>query len=133
MGALGKRVLGTGGLEVSALGLGCMGMSHHRSTKMSRDEAIALVRKAVDLGVTFFDTAQVYGPFTNEQLVGTRSRPFVTRWSSPRSSGRSTPAASMSFKPARADQADHAGAPWPAWASRRSTCFTSTGSTPTCR
>ena len=61
---------GTSGLEVSALGLGCMGMSYHRSTTMDRDAAIALIRKAVDLGVTFFDTAQVYGPFTNEQLVG---------------------------------------------------------------
>ena len=63
-------MLGTSALEVSALGLGCMGMSYHRSTTMQRDDAIALVRKAVDLGVTFFDTAQVYGPFTNEQLVG---------------------------------------------------------------
>ena len=68
--ALEKRMLGTSGLEVSALGLGCMGMSYHRSTTMDRDAAITLVRKAVDLGVTFFDTAQVYGPFTNEQLVG---------------------------------------------------------------
>jgi len=63
-------MLGTSGLEVSALGLGCMGMSYHRSTTMDRGAAIALIRKAVDLGVTFFDTAQVYGPFTNEQLVG---------------------------------------------------------------
>ncbi len=63
-------MLGTSGLEVSALGLGCMGMSYHRSTTMDRDAAVALVRKAVDLGVTFFDTAQVYGPFTNEQLLG---------------------------------------------------------------
>jgi aryl-alcohol dehydrogenase-like predicted oxidoreductase len=68
--ALEKRLLGTSGLEVSALGLGCMGMSYHRSTTMDRDAAIALVRQAVDLGVTFFDTAQTYGPFTNEQLVG---------------------------------------------------------------
>jgi aryl-alcohol dehydrogenase-like predicted oxidoreductase len=68
--ALDKRMLGTSGLEVSAIGLGCMGMSYHRSTTMQRDEAIALLRKAVDLGVTFFDTAQVYGPFTNEELVG---------------------------------------------------------------
>ncbi|MGP8205340.1 MAG: aldo/keto reductase [Acidimicrobiales bacterium] len=65
-----KRVLGTSGLEVSTLELGCMGMSYHRSTTMDRDAAVALVRKAVDLGVTFFDTAQVYGPFTNEQLLG---------------------------------------------------------------
>ena len=68
--ALGKRVLGTSGLEVSSLGLGCMGLNYHRSATLSRDEAIALIRQAVDLGVTFFDTAQVYGPFTNEQLVG---------------------------------------------------------------
>jgi aryl-alcohol dehydrogenase-like predicted oxidoreductase len=57
-------------LEVSALGLGCMGMSYHRSTTMDRDAAIALVRRAVEMGVTFFDTAQTYGPFTNEQLLG---------------------------------------------------------------
>jgi aryl-alcohol dehydrogenase-like predicted oxidoreductase len=68
--ALEKRLLGTSGLEVSALGLGCMGLSYHRSSTLDRDEAIALIRDAVDLGVTFFDTAQVYGPFTNEQLVG---------------------------------------------------------------
>ena len=64
------RTLGTGGLQVSALGLGCMGLSYHRSSTLTRDEAIALIRDAVDLGVTFFDTAQTYGPFTNEQLVG---------------------------------------------------------------
>ena len=68
--ALEKRTLGTSGLEVSALGLGCMGLSYHRSATLDRNEAIALIRDAVDLGVTFFDTAQVYGPFTNEQLVG---------------------------------------------------------------
>lgn len=63
-------MVGTSGLEVSALGLGCMGLSYHRSATLDRAEAIALIRDAVDLGVTFFDTAQVYGPFTNEQLVG---------------------------------------------------------------
>jgi aryl-alcohol dehydrogenase-like predicted oxidoreductase len=68
--ALEKRTLGTSGLEVSALGLGCMGLNYHRSATLDRAEAIALIRGAVDLGVTFFDTAQVYGPFTNEQLVG---------------------------------------------------------------
>lgn len=65
-----SRELGTSGLEVSALGLGCMGMSYHRSVLLSPDEASSLLRSAVDLGVTFFDTAQVYGPFTNEVLVG---------------------------------------------------------------
>ena len=65
-----RRELGTSGLGVSALGLGCMGMSYHRSVLLSPDEASSLLRAAVDLGVTFFDTAQVYGPFTNEVLVG---------------------------------------------------------------
>jgi aryl-alcohol dehydrogenase-like predicted oxidoreductase len=74
--ALEKRTLGTSGLEVSALGLGCMGLSYHRSATLTRDEAIAVIRDAVDLGVTFFDTAQVYGPFTNEQLVGDALAPF---------------------------------------------------------
>jgi aryl-alcohol dehydrogenase-like predicted oxidoreductase len=64
------RALGTSGLKVSAIGLGCMGLSYHRSAALDRSEAIALIRDAVDLGVTLFDTAQVYGPFTNEQLVG---------------------------------------------------------------
>jgi aryl-alcohol dehydrogenase-like predicted oxidoreductase len=64
------RLLGSSGLEVSAIGLGCMGLNHHRGNTASRTEMIALVRSAVDLGVTFFDTAQVYGPFTNEELVG---------------------------------------------------------------
>jgi len=68
--AVETRTLGTDGLEVSALGLGCMGLSYHRSSTLTRDEAIALIRDAVGFGVTFFDTAQVYGPFTNEQLVG---------------------------------------------------------------
>src|SRR6202046_1023189 len=74
--ALEKRTLGTSGLEVSALGLGCMGLSYHRSATLDRNEAIALIRGAVELGVTFFDTAQVYGPFTNEQLVGDALAPF---------------------------------------------------------
>ena len=68
--ALEERTLGTSRLEVSALGLRCVGMSNHCSTTMQRDVAIALARKAVDLGVTFFDKAQVYGRLTNEQLVG---------------------------------------------------------------
>lgn len=70
-----KRTLGTSGLEVSALGLGCMGMSYHRSTTMEHDAAIKLVRQAVELGVTFLDTAQTYGPFTNEELLGEATAP----------------------------------------------------------
>ncbi len=65
-----KRQLGTGGLEVSAIGLGCMGMSMNYGTPPDRQEMIALLRAAVDRGVTFFDTAEVYGPFANEELVG---------------------------------------------------------------
>lgn len=65
-----KRRLGSGGLEVSALGLGCMGMSFAYGPPPPKSEMIALLRHAVDRGVTFFDTAEVYGPFVNEELVG---------------------------------------------------------------
>jgi aryl-alcohol dehydrogenase-like predicted oxidoreductase len=65
-----KRRLGKRGLEVSAIGLGCMGMSHSYAPFPDRKEMIALIRAAVERGVTFFDTAEVYGPFTNEDLVG---------------------------------------------------------------
>ncbi|HEY1369784.1 MAG TPA: aldo/keto reductase [Gaiellaceae bacterium] len=64
------RILGGGGLEVSALGLGCMGMSQSFPPIPDRKDSIALIRAAVERGVTFFDTAQVYGPFDNEELVG---------------------------------------------------------------
>jgi aryl-alcohol dehydrogenase-like predicted oxidoreductase len=65
-----KRKLGTSGLEVSALGLGCMGMSMSYGPPKDRGEMIALLRAAVERGVTFFDTAEVYGPYVNEELVG---------------------------------------------------------------
>jgi aryl-alcohol dehydrogenase-like predicted oxidoreductase len=65
-----KRTLGSSGLDVSAIGLGCMGLSHGYGPAVSQEDGIALIRAAVDLGITFFDTAQVYGPFTNEELVG---------------------------------------------------------------
>jgi len=65
-----KRKLGKGGLEVSALGLGCMGMSFAYGPAPDRKEMVALIRTAVDRGVTFFDTAEAYGPFANEELVG---------------------------------------------------------------
>lgn len=71
-----KRTLGTGGLQVSALGLGCMGMSFGYTPIPDRNEMISLIRKAVEKGVTFFDTAEVYGPFTNEELVGEALQPF---------------------------------------------------------
>ena len=65
-----KRTLGTGGLEVSAIGYGCMGLSFSYGTPLTREEGIGIIRAAVERGVTFFDTAQVYGPFANEDLVG---------------------------------------------------------------
>jgi aryl-alcohol dehydrogenase-like predicted oxidoreductase len=65
-----KRKLGKSNLEVSAIGLGCMGMSFGYGPPADKVEMISLIRKAVELGVTFFDTAEVYGPFTNEELVG---------------------------------------------------------------
>ena len=71
-----KRKLGVSGLEVSALGLGCMGMSFGYGPAGDKQEMIALLRKAVERGVTFFDTAEVYGPFTNEELVGEALRPL---------------------------------------------------------
>ncbi len=71
-----KRKLGNSNLEVSALGLGCMGMSFGLGPPADKQEMIALIRSAVERGVTFFDTAEVYGPFTNEQLVGEALAPF---------------------------------------------------------
>src|SRR5216117_2615682 len=65
-----KRTLGKSGLGVSALGFGCMGISFGYGPAASRDEGIAIIRAAVDGGVTFFDTAEAYGPFTNEALIG---------------------------------------------------------------
>ena len=65
-----KRQLGHSNLEVSAIGLGCMGMSANYGPPPNRSEMIALIRSAVDRGVTFFDTAETYGPFINEELVG---------------------------------------------------------------
>ena len=71
-----KRKLGKSGLEVSALGLGCMGMSFGFGPAMDKKDGIALIRAAVERGVTFFDTAEMYGPFTNEELVGEALAPF---------------------------------------------------------
>jgi aryl-alcohol dehydrogenase-like predicted oxidoreductase len=70
------RTLGRGGLEVSAIGFGCMGLSHAYGPAADRTEAIALIRHAVERGVTLFDTAEVYGPFTNEELVGEALAPL---------------------------------------------------------
>src|SRR4030095_9870670 len=74
-----KRKLGKNNLEVSAMGLGCMGMSFGYGPPKDKQEMISLLRAAVDRGVTFFDTAEVYGPFTNEELVGESLAPFRAR------------------------------------------------------
>jgi aryl-alcohol dehydrogenase-like predicted oxidoreductase len=74
-----KRTLGKSGLEVSALGLGRMGMSFSYGPAADKKEMISLLRAAVDRGVTFFDTAEVYGPFTNEELLGEALSPFRGR------------------------------------------------------
>jgi aryl-alcohol dehydrogenase-like predicted oxidoreductase len=71
-----KRKLGTGNLEVSALGLGCMGLSFGYGQPVDKQQGISLIRAAVERGVTFFDTAEVYGPYTNEELVGEALAPF---------------------------------------------------------
>src|SRR5579864_684832 len=74
--AMQKRKLGKSDLEVSAIGLGCMGMSYNLGPAMDKKDGISLIRAAVERGVTFFDTAEIYGPFTNEELVGEALAPF---------------------------------------------------------
>src|SRR3989440_1639262 len=71
-----NRNLGRSGIEVSALGLGCMGLSANYGPPAERQEGIEIIRAAVERGVTFFDTAEAYGPFTNEELVGEALAPF---------------------------------------------------------
>src|SRR5437667_3760472 len=93
-----KRILGSGSssLEVSALGLGCMGMSFSYALFPDKQEMISLIRSAVERDVTFFDTAEVYGPFTNEELVGEALSPFH---------GRVVIATKFGFKPAASGEA----------------------------
>jgi predicted aldo/keto reductase-like oxidoreductase len=74
-----KRKLGKSGLEVSALGLGCMGMSFSYGPPKDKQEMTSLLRAEVERGITFFDTAEVYGPFSNEELVGEALAPFRGR------------------------------------------------------
>jgi len=71
-----KRELGRNGLQVSAIGLGCMGISFSYATHLSKEQGVTLIRAAVERGVTFFDTAEVYGPFVNEEVVGEALAPF---------------------------------------------------------
>src|ERR1043166_5891561 len=71
-----KRKLGTSNLEVSAIGLGCMGLSFAYGPATEKQQAITLIRTAFERGITFFDTAEAYGPFLNEELVGAALEPF---------------------------------------------------------
>ena len=91
-----KRKLGNSNLEVSALGLGCMGMSFSYAPFPDKQEMISLIRTAVERGITFFDTAEVYGPFTNEELVGEALSPFR---------GQVVIATKFGFKPASRGEA----------------------------
>ena len=130
------RELGRSGVKVSAIGLGCMGISFSYATALSKDEGVALIRAAVDRGVTFFDTAEVYGPFTNEEVVGEALRPFRDRASSPPSS-----ASTLISRPVKigASRAGPSGSERRSrdrssgWASKPSTSSTSIGSIRTCR
>src|SRR6185295_4740416 len=70
-----KRKLGNSGLEVSAIGFGCMGLNYAYSHTLDKKEAIVLIQAAVDRGVTLFDTAEMYGPYTNEEIVGEALKP----------------------------------------------------------
>src|SRR5271154_2521398 len=74
-----KRKLGKSNLEVSAIGLGCMGLSYGFGPAVEKKDGIALIRAAVEKGVTFFDTAEAYGPFANEELVGEALAPFRSK------------------------------------------------------
>jgi aryl-alcohol dehydrogenase-like predicted oxidoreductase len=103
-----KRVLGKNGLTVSALGFGCMGISFGYANILGREEGVALIRQAADRGVTFFDTAEVYGPYVNEEVVGEALAPVRDRV---------TIATKFGFN----------------FAPTSSTCSTSTASTPACR
>lgn len=71
-----KRELGNSGLEISEIGLGCMGLNYAYSNTLEKKDSIALIRAAFDRGITFFDTAEMYGPYTNEELVGEALAPF---------------------------------------------------------
>src|SRR5438046_9263375 len=95
-----KRKLGKSNLEVSAIGLGCMGMSFGYGPAKDKNEMMSLIRAAVERGITFFDTAEVYGPFTNEELVGEALAPFREQV---------VIAAKLGFKPASTGDARRSG------------------------
>src|SRR5689334_14717236 len=131
-----KRVLGKNGLEVSAIGFGCMGLNFGYGSALSREESVALIRAAAERGVTFFDTAEIYGPFTNEELVGEALEPVRDRvviatkfgFRIDPATGRQAGTDSRSERTARCARRRSSGS-----APTTSTCSISTVSTPTCR
>ena len=109
-----QRRLGNSNLEVSALGLGCMRMSHDEDPIPDRQEMIAFLHKAVERGITFFDTAEVYGPFTNEELVGEALEPFRRYVSSVGGRSRAHPlraARKRNLEPGKSRGTDATGKP----------------------
>lgn len=78
-----KRILGRSGLVVSSIGYGCMGLTQSYPPYLPKEESKAVIRRAFELGVTFFDTAEVYGPYTNEELLGEAVAPFRDKVSLP--------------------------------------------------
>jgi hypothetical protein len=130
-----KRTLGGSGLQVSAIGLGCMGLSHAYGSAVDEQDGIALIRAAVDLGITFFDTAQGYGPFskrrTCRQGPGTGARAGRHRHQVRVLLRRQQ--LHRAGQPTRADHGNRRGLPAPGWAWKALTCSTSTASTPMCR
>ena len=130
-----KRRLGQG-LEVSAIGLGCMGMSFGYGPPADKQEMISLIRAAVERGVTFFDTAEVYGPFTNEELVGEALAPFREQVVIATKFGFKLDPTPASRRVWTAGRSTSSRSPRPRSSgsrSTRSTCSTSTASTRTCR
>ena len=129
------RTLGSSGLEVSAIGFGCMGLNYHRGVPPDRNEMIALLRKAVEHGVTFFDTAEVYGPFTNESLVGEALEPFKGRVVIATKFGFDLGPGGSGGPNSRPDRIRHVAEESlkRVCGSTPSTCSISTGSIPTCR
>ena len=132
-----KRTLGTEGLEVSAIGLGCMSMTGGYSDRPDRQEMISLIRTAVDLGVTFFDTAEIYGPYANEELVGEALAPYrdqvviATKFGWDIDPKERKPSGRVTSRP-ETHQAASSTARCSGSASRSSTSTTSTASTRTC-
>jgi aryl-alcohol dehydrogenase-like predicted oxidoreductase len=127
------RTLGNDNLEVSALGLGCMGMTWAYGPAAERQEMIALIRAAVDLGVTMFDTAEAYGPFTNEELLGEALAPvrdqvvIATKFGFDLTGTAGPAVGGSTADPTTSERSStHPSA---GSASTRSTCSTSTGST----